>query len=110
MLERTLQTKALKYLKQRGGVWMNTSPGPYSTVGIPDIVGCYRGQFVAIELKSPDRGKDPAKTLSPAQRRMLESISENDGWAVACNDMACVISLLNRIDAHVVENCLQRIA
>jgi len=110
MLERVLQKKVLKYLKQRGGVWMNTSPGPYSAVGIPDIVGVYRSQFVAIELKSPDRGKDPEKALSPAQRRMLEAISENDGWAMACNDMACVITLLNRIDVHVEQNKLQWIA
>ena len=110
MLERALQAKVMKYLKQRGGVWLNTSPGPYSAVGIPDIVGVYRSQFVAIELKSPDRGSDAKKLLSPAQRRMLEAISDSDGWALACNDMANVIALLNAIDKHVKQNCLQRIA
>jgi len=107
--ERALQTKVMKYLKQHGGVWVNTSPGPYSAVGIPDILGCYRGQFVAIELKSPERGKHVWELLSPAQLLMLDAIDKNDGWSTACNDMAGVIHLLSLIDKHIAENDLQRI-
>lgn len=45
--------------------------------GIPDILACYRGRFIAIELKRPDgKGK-----LDPRQELQLIRISKAGGIA-----------------------------
>ena len=46
--------------------------------GVPDIVGCYRGWFFAIEAKAP------GKEATPLQEHELESIEKAGGfWLVA---------------------------
>lgn len=44
-------------------------------VGSSDIIGIYRGRFVAIEVKT-DSGR-----LSPDQEKFLQAVSENGGIA-----------------------------
>lgn len=47
-----------KGIKPFGGYWLNFHGGdPYMPRGIPDIIGCYRGRFVALEVKRP--GEQP---------------------------------------------------
>lgn len=46
-----------------------------TTAGLPDLIGCYRGHFFAIELKS---GKPKA---SPLQRQVLDYIENAGGHA-----------------------------
>ena len=43
-----------------GGWWLNFHGGSvYMPRGIPDIIGCFKGYFVAIEVKRP--GEQPRK-------------------------------------------------
>lgn len=44
--------------------------GPYSKVGIPDIIACVNGRFVAIEVKAP-HGR--ASELQKRTIRLIES-------------------------------------
>lgn len=44
--------------------------GPFQVAGIPDIVGCINGRFVAIEVKFP--GKE--NTLTQIQKTMIKKI------------------------------------
>ena len=46
--------------------------------GIPDILGCVNGQFVAIELKSDDK----SAKLSPLQGYILRNITKAGGLAL----------------------------
>lgn len=46
-----------------------------SAVGVSDILGIYKGRFLAIEVKT-ERGK-----LSPAQERFIQNINDNGGIA-----------------------------
>lgn len=55
------------YMKVRGG--------PYSVRGLPDIVGCYRGQFFAWEVKGP-KG-----IPTPLQRHVIRQIVDAGGQA-----------------------------
>jgi len=49
-----------KGIKGIGGWWLNFHGGdPYMPRGIPDIIGCYFGMFVALEVKRP--GEEPRK-------------------------------------------------
>jgi len=37
------------------GVWYKIHGGPYQEAGIPDIIGCYKGYFIAFEVKRPNK-------------------------------------------------------
>jgi Holliday junction resolvase len=52
----------------------------YGRAGIPDIVGCYNGRFIAIECKA---GKG---TLTELQKRELERIKDACGLAYVINE------------------------
>ena len=51
--ESRLVARMLKALRAKGGFWFKVHGGPYQVAGIPDIIGCYHGRFVAIEAKIP---------------------------------------------------------
>ena len=54
MLEREIVAAILRHLKTMPHcfVW-KTHGGMYSTAGIPDIIACMGGRFVALEVKQP---------------------------------------------------------
>ena len=57
--ESRLSRAIMDALRARGAfVWKNHG-GPTMMAGLPDIAGCYRGVFIAIESKMPE-GKDPS--------------------------------------------------
>jgi Holliday junction resolvase len=41
----------MTWLKADGGWWMKIHGSPFQLAGVPDIIGCYKGHFVAIEVK-----------------------------------------------------------
>ena len=53
---------------------LKTHGSAYSTVGTPDLIGCYRSQCFAIEEKSKKKvtKKSGIRGVSPAQLRQLE--------------------------------------
>jgi len=58
--ESAIQSKILKALREHGGWWVKYHPGPrYGQPGVPDIIGCYYGRFVGLEVKRP--GQKPTK-------------------------------------------------
>jgi Holliday junction resolvase len=52
----------------------------FGRAGIPDIIACYRGQFIAIECKA---GKN---TTTALQRRELRAIEDAGGYALVINE------------------------
>ena len=65
------------YLKTLGRDWWGFKPMMmgYGRKGIPDILGCYRGHFMAIEVKS-ESGK-----LTPWQEVEIREIRQSRGVA-----------------------------
>ena len=55
--EKSIVNAILKYLRDNEVWCFKHHGGPYATAGVPDIIGCYKGEFIAIEVKQP--GKDP---------------------------------------------------
>jgi len=51
MKEQQIQTQIIKYLKNIGGYYIKTVLA--TRKGTPDIIGCYKGKFIAIEVKMP---------------------------------------------------------
>ena len=52
-LESSIQSSIMKALRKQGGLWLKTRESLAGVSGISDIIGCYRGRFIAIEIKRP---------------------------------------------------------
>ncbi len=77
MKEKTITNQILKYLKSEPECFaFKEHGGMYSTAGIPDIICCYRGKFVAFEVKTLT-GK-----LSKLQEITIKRINEAGGMAI----------------------------
>ena len=57
--ETSLVRKIMTRLGAEGGWWMKVHGSIFQASGIPDIIGCYKGRFVGIEVKMP--GNVPTK-------------------------------------------------
>jgi len=86
MTEGQLQDRVLKRLRQGGGRWINVHGGAYQSPGVSDILGCYYGFFVAIELKSPEKTGDVRNHLTQPQRNFLQQIKDNGGKTFVANN------------------------
>lgn len=97
MRESDLQRQVNRILKQIPGLWFyhprETKKG---TDGIPDIIGCYRGKFFAIELKKPGGG-DPTRQLRPEQREVLNRIQQAGGKIAVLSDVEDVIRFIESL-------------
>ena len=60
MTERDFQKKVLKFLKSQPNTWFfKVFGGGFQRSGIPDLICCVSGRFIALELKS-DTGNPTA--------------------------------------------------
>lgn len=51
--ESKFQTKIIKYLETRGAYVIKYNASGISKTGVPDLIACVNGVFVAIEVKAP---------------------------------------------------------
>ena len=94
MLERDIVAAIKKYLASLGGdvFFWKEHGGAYGTSGIPDIICCYKGRFLGLEVKLPS-GK-----LTALQRRALDKINAAGGIArrvESVDDVKAVIAQAN---------------
>lgn len=73
MKENNFQTNVKKYLEQNNAYVVNVWGGGYQTAGVPDLLICYKGLFIALELKV-DYNK-----ASEIQKWHLEQINKCKG-------------------------------
>ena len=75
MLERNIVAAIKRYLASLGSdvFFWKEHGGPYSTAGIPDIICCYKGRFLGLEVKLSG-GK-----LTELQKRALNKINRAGG-------------------------------
>jgi Holliday junction resolvase len=74
--ERRIQKKIINYLKQTEKAYVIN--GIYTKEGVPDLIVCIRGKFLAIEVKTPSTTKD----VSPLQQYNLDRITEIGGYTM----------------------------
>lgn len=78
-LESTIVSSAVKWTNQQPRCWaFKTHGGMYGKAGIPDVVACIDGQFLAGEFKRPAPAGSPVTEI---QKRTLAALS-NAGAAV----------------------------
>lgn len=72
--------------------------GPTMMVGLPDLIMCYRGQFIGMEIKVPNPSSQP----SVIQRRRIKEIRESGGRAFVVRSVASAMRILDAVDADLV--------
>ena len=86
MSESTLTRQVMKWLRSQPGWWYKTCD--LFTVGIPDILGCRSGKFIAIELKT-EKGR-----VTKLQAHVLSQIQKRGG-------SICVARNLNEVKQFI---------
>lgn len=90
-LERHTQTAIIDYLKGKGAYVINI-PGTAYQPGIPDLLVCYKGTFIALE------GKAPNGSVRPAQNAQLRLIRLAEGVAEVVYTVQQVREIIERLD------------
>lgn len=72
--EKKFENKLKAYLKSQGCWVLKTWGGGYQRSGLPDLLCCYKGKFIAIEVKS-EIGK-----ASELQKYEIEQIRKAEGF------------------------------
>ena len=74
--EKNFENTLKKYLKKNNIFYVKYFANAYTVAGVPDILACYEGKFLAIEVKA-ENGR-----LSELQKVKLQEIAEAGGIAV----------------------------
>ena len=78
--EANLQRRVMRYLDAHDGVYFLKNHGSeYTRRGVADLHICYRGHFIAVELKAP--GEKPTKQ----QLAEMLAVTQSGGWAGYCD-------------------------
>jgi len=67
--EAKVKKKVVNVLKNFGAYYFYPVTGGFGRSGVPDIVGCYLGQFIAIECKAGNNKPTPLQEAQMAQIR-----------------------------------------
>jgi len=92
--EGKVKKRVAKHLKNAGVYFFYPATGGYGASGVPDIVGCYKGRFIAIECKA---GKNKPTQL---QQMHIDQINDAGGVAWVANEenMDDVLGVLELMD------------
>lgn len=90
-------SRILEYCRGKGGRWIKivATDNPYGEIGISDILGCYHGLFVAIEVKQ--EGEDP----SPLQRLFLKEVADAGGFSTTARNIEDVVKFMDDVDRRI---------
>lgn len=89
--ETHLQQRIQRALKAEfGGFWFKVHGGPFQPAGIPDLLGCVDGLYVAIEVKIP--GEEP----SSIQEITIEDIRNAGGISFVTDSVEHAVATLAR--------------
>ena len=94
MLERDVVAAIKKYLASLGSdvFFWKEHGGPYGTSGVPDIICCYKGRFLGLEVKLP------TGALTELQKRALDRINRAGGIASRVESIADVQKIIAKVD------------
>lgn len=91
MKEQDYQAKIVKLIESRGGYVVKVIVA--SKKGVPDIIACCHGHFIAIEVKTPRT----INNVSLLQQHNLKRINDSGGYAIVAWDVERVEELLDCI-------------
>lgn len=92
-----LESRTSKKIKEaviaRGGFAVKIKGGPDQEKGIPDLLCCYRGRFIAFETKRSESDEP-----SPYQQYQMKRITTAGGIAIVIRTVQEATAALDRID------------
>lgn len=94
--EGKVKNKIKDYLKSIDAWYYMPVSNGMGRVGCPDILVCYKGLFMAFEVKAPGKRKN----TTPNQDREIEWIASANGLALVVDDVSQV---KEAIDAKIIE-------
>lgn len=80
MNESKFSREVTRYLENKGAIINNQTGSMFSKVGVSDLLVCYKGYFIALELKV---GK---YTADPLQISYLQKVREAGGFGLILRD------------------------
>lgn len=78
--EAKVKKKVVDVLKKNGAYYFFPATGGYGRSGVPDVVCCYRGVFVAIECKAG------SNKPTPLQQAEMGKIKQAQGFVLVVNE------------------------
>jgi len=78
--EKKVKDKVVALLKKWGVYYFFPATGGYGRSGVPDIVSCYRGVFIAIECKAG------TNKPTPLQQAEMGKIKQAQGFVLVVNE------------------------
>jgi len=91
--EKNITNKILKYLKSMDNCFcFKEHGGMYGTAGIPDIICCFNGRFIAFEVKT-EKGR-----LTKLQEITIQRIKEAKGEAFKVTSLEEVKNILENLE------------
>ena len=87
--EKAVENKRKKWLKDKGYWFFKVHGSIFQPSGIPDILACIDGKFVAIEVKRTKGG-----VVSALQKAQIAKIKENGGIAGVATSMEEFLEIL----------------
>jgi Holliday junction resolvase len=92
--EGAVKKKVAALLKKYNAYYFFPAMGAFGRAGVPDIVGCYRGYFFAVECKA---GAGKTTALQDAE---IDKIRKVGGKAFVINEHN-----LDLLETYLKENC-----
>lgn len=96
MKEQDIQRKIIKYLESVGAYVVKVVASNKS--GTPDILACYRGIFLAVEVKRPETKTN----VSELQEYNIKKIKEAGGIAIVSWDLDAVKAVVEDINSNLM--------
>jgi len=78
--EAKVKKKVVDVIKKNGAYYFFPATGGYGRSGVPDIVCCYRGVFIAIECKAG------TNKPTPLQEAEMDKIRKAQGFVLVVNE------------------------
>ena len=94
--EKNFENKVKEILKSKGAYVVKQFGCAFSKSGVPDLLVCYKGKFIAVELKA-DKGNP-----SPLQLYNLEQVKDAGGYAFLLypKGLPMFINFLNSLEGE----------
>lgn len=93
--EALLTKKMLDRLRARRAWAVKTRGDPRQTKGLPDVLACYRGRMLGLEVKVPGH----ENTVTKLQQSTLDAIKEAKGIGVVVSSVQHIDRILDAIDS-----------
>lgn len=91
-LESTIVAAAVKWTNQQPRCWaFKTHGGMYGKAGIPDVIACVSGQFVAGEFKRPAPAGTPVTAIQRKTLGELRAAGATVGVFRSVDDWQCAV-------------------